>query len=98
MLLYTNQSSSFKRNCLSIIKILIFIKGLAHNLHTKFALLYEHMTWNRAKSFEVLGMGCSGLGGFIFTSVVPGDFVVHFPFKVLCLLIISFAAYIWLGK
>ena len=46
------------------------------------------MTWNRAKSFEVLGMGCSGLGSFMFASVVPGDFAIQITFQVLCSLII----------
>jgi hypothetical protein len=42
------------------------------------------MTWNRAKYFEVFGMACSGLGGFMFSSVVSIDFGIHFPFHVLC--------------
>ena len=46
------------------------------------------MTWNHAKSLEVFGLGCSGLGNFRFTSVVPGDFAIQITFKVLCSLII----------
>ena len=40
----------------------IFIKGPPHNLHTNFTGLYEQMTRNRAKSCDILGMACSGLG------------------------------------
>ena len=46
------------------------------------------MTWNRAKSCDVLGMACSGLGHFMFASVVPGDFAIQITFKALCSLII----------
>ncbi len=51
------------------------------------------MTWNRAKSFEVFGMACSGLGGFMFASVVPGDIAIHITFKFLCspAILLSFA-------
>ena len=42
------------------------------------------MTWNRAKSFEVFGMACSGLGSFMFASVVPVDFAIQITFQVLC--------------
>jgi len=61
----------------------IFIKGSVHKLHTKLATLYKHMTWNRAKYFEVFGLGCSGLGNFRFSSVVSGDFAIHFTYQVL---------------
>ena len=46
------------------------------------------MSWSRAKTFEVLSMGCSGLGSSMFTSVVPGDYVIQITFQVLCSLII----------
>ena len=46
------------------------------------------MTWNRAKYFEVFGLGCSGLGNFRFSSVVPRNFAIHITFQVLCLLAI----------
>jgi hypothetical protein len=62
----------------------IFIKGPSHNLHTNFTGLYEQFAWNRAKSFEVFGMACSGLGSFRFASVVPGDFAIQITFQVLC--------------
>ena len=68
--------------------ILNFIKGPPHNLHTNFTGTYVHMTWNRAKSFEVFGMACSGLGSFRFASVVPVDFAIQITFQVLCSLII----------
>jgi hypothetical protein len=42
------------------------------------------MTWNRAKSFEVFGMACSGLGSFRFASVVPGDFAIQITFQAFC--------------
>ena len=75
MLLYINQKLCQPSN-------FIFIKGSPQNLHTNFTVLYKHMTWNRAKSFEVFGMTCSGLGGFMSSSVVPVDFGIHFPFQV----------------
>ena len=43
------------------------------------------MTWNRAKSFEVFGMACSGLGSFMFASVVPVDFAIQTTFQVKCM-------------
>ena len=64
--------------------ILNFIKGPPHNLHTNFTGSYIHFAWNRAKSCDVLGMACSGLGQFRFSSAVPGDFAIHFPVQVLC--------------
>ena len=50
----------------------IFIKGPPHNLHTNFTGSYVHFAWNCAKSCDVFGMACSGLGHFMFASVVPG--------------------------
>ncbi len=64
--------------------ILNFIKGPSHNLHMNIAGSEEQMTVNRAKSFEVFGMACSGLGRFRFASVVPGDFPIQITFQVLC--------------
>ena len=59
-----------------------------YNLHANFTGSYEHFTWNRAKSFEVFSMSCNGLGSFMFTSVVPGDFAIQITFQALCSLIL----------
>jgi len=43
-------------------KIGFFLKGLLTIYNNYLQALYKHMTWNRAKYFEVFGWGCSGLG------------------------------------